>query len=108
MPSIKFVSADIRVKLQIINILRYKKIKNVVTQIPNEIEILLLDGGEFSGFADFVNLHTRSKFIVLDDVGSFKQHNVLGFINKNKENFEIIYDSKNRNGVQIYRYLKNS
>jgi hypothetical protein len=87
---------------------RYKKIKNVVTQIPNEIEILLLDGGEFSGFADFLNLHTRSKFIVLDDVGSFKQHNVLLFINENDKNFEIIYDSKNRNGVQIYRYLKNS
>ena len=87
---------------------RYKKIKHVVTQIPNENEILLLDGGEFSGFADFLNLYTRSKFIVLDDVGSFKQHNVLGFIYENNQNFEIIYDSKNRNGVQIYRYLKSS
>ena len=66
---------------------RYKKIKNVVTQIPNEIEILLLDGGEFSGFADFLNLYTRSKFIVLDDVRSFKQNNVLGFINENNKNF---------------------
>jgi len=86
---------------------RYKKIQNVVTQLPNEIGILLLDGGEFSGFADFLSLYTRSKFIVLDDVSSFKQHNVLGFINQNKKNFKLIYDSENREGVQIYLYLKN-
>ena len=86
---------------------RYKKLKNVVTQLPKEIEILLLDGGEFSGFADFLSLHTRSKFIVLDDISSFKQHNVLGFINENNKNFELIFDSKERRGVQIYRNLKN-
>ena len=85
---------------------RYKKIKNVAKQIPDEIDLLLLDGGEFSGYADFLSLYTRSKFIVLDDVNSFKQHNVLNFINTNKTNFKLIYDSKNRGGVKIYHHLK--
>ncbi len=86
---------------------RYKKIKNVAKQIPEEIDLLLLDGGEFSGYADFLSLYTRSKFIILDDVNSFKQHNVLNFINKNITDFELIYNSKNRGGVRIYQYLKN-
>lgn len=86
---------------------RYKKIKNVAKKIPEEIDLLLLDGGEFSGYADFLSLYTRSKFIILDDVNSFKQHNVLNFINKNLTDFELIYNSKNRGGVRIYQYLKN-
>ena len=86
---------------------RYKKIKNVTKQIPEEIDLLLLDGGEFSGYADFLSLYTRSKFIILDDVNSFKQHNVLNFINKNITDFKLIYNSKNRGGVRIYQYLKN-
>ena len=87
---------------------RYKKIKNVSSQIPNKIDLLLLDGGEFSGYADFLTLYLRSKFIILDDCNSFKQHNVLSFIKENKTNFELIYDSENREGVQIYLYLKNN
>ena len=85
---------------------RYKKIKNVSSQIPNKIELLLLDGGEFSGYADFLSLYLRSKFIVLDDCNSYKQHNVLNFIQKNNNNFKLIYDSKQRAGVKIFHHLK--
>ena len=81
---------------------RYEKIENVSSQIPNNIDLLLLDGGEFSGYADFLSLYMRSKFIVLDDCGSFKQHNVLSFIQENNNNFELIYDSENRGGVKIF------
>ncbi len=86
---------------------RYKKIKNVSSEIPNKIDLLLLDGGEFSGYADFLTLYFRSKFIVLDDCNTFKQHYVLSFIKKNKANFDLIYDSENRGGVKIYHHLKS-
>ena len=86
---------------------RYKKIKNVSSQIPNKIDLLLLDGGEFSGYADFLSLYLRSKFIVLDDCVSFKQHNVLNFIQENKNNFQLIYDSENRGGIRIFHHLKS-
>jgi hypothetical protein len=86
---------------------RYKKINNVLSQIPNKIDLLLLDGGEFSGYADFLTLHLRSKFIVLDDCNKFKQHNVLSFIEEHKANFELIYDSENRGGVKIFHHLKS-
>ena len=86
---------------------RYKKINNVLSQIPNTIDILLLDGGEFSGYADFLSLYLRSKFIVLDDTNKFKQYNVLIFIEEHKDNFELIYDSENRGGVKIFHHLKS-
>ena len=86
---------------------RYKKIKNVLPQIPNKIDLLLLDGGEFSGYADFLTLYSRSEFIVLDDTTSFKQHNVIKFINQNNTSFELIYDSENRHGVKIYQHLRS-
>ena len=83
---------------------KYKKIKNVSSQIPNKIDLLLLDGGEFSGYADFLSLYLKSKFIVLDDCNSYKQHNVLKFIQKNNNKFELIYDSQIRDGVKIFHH----
>ena len=83
---------------------KYKKIKNVSSQIPNKIDLLLLDGGEFSGYADFLSLYLKSKFIVLDDCNSYKQHNVLKFIQKNNNKFELIYDSQTRDGVKIFHH----
>jgi len=87
---------------------RYKKIKNILSQIPNKIDILLLDGGEFSGYADFFSLYSSSKFIVLDDCNSYKQYDVLSFIQKNIKNFQLIYDSNSRGGVKIFHHLKYS
>jgi hypothetical protein len=83
---------------------RYKKIKNVSSQIPNKIDLLLLDGGEFSGYADFLSLYSRCRFIVLDDCKSYKQYDALSFIQKNNKNFQLIYDSDNRGGVKIFVY----
>ena len=85
------------------DIRRYKKIKNVKYRLPDSIDILFLDGGEFSGYADFLNLYKRSKFIILDDTTSFKQHHVIEFIKMNVDLFELIFNLDDRGGVQIYR-----
>ena len=60
----------------------------------------------FSGYADFLALYSKSKFIVLDDCNKFKQHNVLSFIKENSDNFELIYDSENKD-VKIFHHLKS-
>ena len=88
------------------DIRRYKKITNVSSQIPNVIDLLILDGGEFSGYADFLSLYLRSKFIVLDDCNSYKQYNVLSFIQKNKKNFQLIYNSKPRGDIKIFQHFR--
>lgn len=36
-------------------------------ELPESIDVLFLDGGEFSSHAEFIKLHPRSRVIVLDD-----------------------------------------
>ena len=41
--------------------------KNVLDQIPKEIDFLILDGGEYSSWEEYLILKDRSKIIFLDD-----------------------------------------
>jgi hypothetical protein len=41
--------------------------KNVLDQIPEEIDFLILDGGEYSSWEEYLILKDRSKIIFLDD-----------------------------------------
>ena len=45
---------------------------NVMQELPASIDLLLLDGSEFSGFNDFLKLGERSKIVVMDDVSTRK------------------------------------
>lgn len=87
---------------------RYKKNKNILNKLPKKIDILLLDGGEFSTFADFLALYTRTKYLILDDTKTYKQHLVLDFIKNNGEKFEAVVDLNIRNGMKIYKHLETS
>tara|TARA_Y100000389_G_C17447604_1_gene512579 strand:+ start:1444 stop:2166 length:723 start_codon:yes stop_codon:yes gene_type:complete len=84
---------------------RYKKTQNIIHKLPSKIDILLLDGGEFSTYADFLVLHTRSNYLILDDTKTYKQYHVLNFIKDNIDRFELILNLDIRNGVAIYKYL---
>jgi len=41
---------------------------NIIDNVPAQIDLLLLDGGEFTGFNDFLKLGPRSNILVMDDV----------------------------------------
>jgi len=41
---------------------------NIIDNLPAQIDLLLLDGGEFTGFNDFLKLGPRSNILVMDDV----------------------------------------
>lgn len=66
---------------------------NVFNQIPDEIDFLIIDGGEFSGEIEFKKLYQRCKYIFLHDTTSFKNKNNRQFILANPDKFEIIYDN---------------
>ena len=53
------------------NIKEYGECKNVVDQLPAEIDVLCLDGGQFSTRAEFDTLKERTKVIMLDDTNTF-------------------------------------
>ena len=69
---------------------RYQKTKNINNCLKNQYDFILFDGGEFSTFAEFKLLYSRTKFFGLDDVQTYKQYEVIKFIKKNKDKFKLI------------------
>lgn len=84
---------------------RYSKTKNVFSDLPEFIDFIIFDGGEFSTFVEFIKLWKRTKFFALDDIKTYKQYEVLKFINENEENFKLIKELEN---FSIYEVLGDS
>ncbi len=77
---------------------------NVLERIPNRIDLLLLDGGEFSTWSEFTILRERiTKWLFLDDTASRKNKKVKEWLDSpdNKE-FLLVYESRDRNGWACY------
>ena len=79
-----------------------KKAPNVFNQLPEKIDLYIIDGGEFSGNIEFFKLWKRCRFIILDDTNSIKHRETRKFILENPDQFHIIEDNINeRNGFLI-------
>lgn len=65
--------------------------ENVLGMLPEKIDLLILDGGGFAGFAEFERLKDRTTYFILDDVESTKNDDVAEFIRKNDE-YEVLID----------------
>lgn len=77
---------------------------NVISSIPEEIDFLLLDGGEFSTYAEWLKLKDRSQIIALDDTNTTKCKKIKQEILSGKYPcYEIIIDSNDRNGFMFLR-----
>jgi len=77
---------------------------NVITSIPEEIDFLLLDGGEFSTYSEWLKLKNRSKIIALDDTNTTKCKKIKQEIISGKyPYYEIIIDSNDRNGFMFLK-----
>lgn len=81
----------------------------IINQIPDKIDLLILDGGEFSSFLEFQKLWKKSRFIILDDTNkelSNKNWEVRNFILSDSKKFKVIEDNlKDRNGFLICEKL---
>ena len=79
---------------------RYKKTKNIYSYLKAQYDFIFFDGGEFSTFAEFKLLYSRTRYFGLDDIQTYKQYDVLNFIKKNKNKFELI---ETADKLSIYR-----
>tara|TARA_R110000824_G_scaffold352906_3_gene540036 strand:+ start:217 stop:837 length:621 start_codon:yes stop_codon:yes gene_type:complete len=80
----------------------YKDCKNVIEKIPETIDVLLLDGGEFTSYAEYLALKDRTKLLVLDDSRVFKNKRVRSELMNNKD-WKLLHDNlQDRNGVTIF------
>ena len=62
-----------------------KNAPNVIDMIPDKIDLLILDGGEYSSSKDWEKLHERSHYIILDDTRPDMVEDHFGHILKNSE-----------------------
>jgi hypothetical protein len=56
---------------------RIAGVPNVLSQIPEKFDLLVLDGGEFTTFNDYLLLRQRCRFLYLDDCNVRKNRLVL-------------------------------
>ena len=81
---------------------RYKKTKNILNELPKNFDFILFDGGEFCTFSEFKKSWHKTKYFALDDTKTYKQFEVLKFINQNNNNFQLITELQN---FSIYKVL---
>lgn len=83
-----------------------RQIPNVFNNLPEKIDMLIIDGGEFSGLIEFELLADRSKYIILDDTNATKHIKTRELIN-NDNKFKVINDNTyERNGFMICENLQ--
>lgn len=79
-----------------------KNCPNVLHELPQSIDLLLLDGGEFSTVAEFQLLSTRvTKWLILDDTNTRKCRTIAATIRTGMTPFVPIVDSDDRNGFMV-------
>lgn len=75
---------------------------NIFEIVPESIDLLVLDGGEFSTYAEFRLLRERvSQWIVLDDTQTRKGAQILKEIRAGHFDFSLVFESCERNGVAV-------
>lgn len=103
----KFVSENIlneEMKVWLKNDLDdYFLCENVINKIPNNIDFLLLDGGEFSTYNEWFLLKDRTKIVALDDSSVMKCKKIREEL-LNDNNYDLIVDlPTDRNGFAIFK-----
>jgi len=77
----------------------------ILHRLPEKIDFLLLDGGEYTTLYEFNKLFSRcSAYIALDDVNADKCREVRRILKGNAEWQEICY-IENRNGFSIFKKM---
>jgi len=83
------------------NISEYEVCDNILEKIPEEIDVLLLDGGQFSTRAEFNKLKDRTKVVMLDDTTTFKTEKIRQELVEDSAWTVVFDDLQLRNGIFI-------
>ena len=86
---------------------RIKIADNLLSQVQESIDLLILDGGEFSTYPEWMKLKNRSKVIVLDDTNVLKCEKIRSEL-LNDSNYKKLFDEPSqRNGFSIFEKIIN-
>lgn len=80
-----------------------KSSKDLNDQIQDEIDFLILDGGEYSTYPEWQKLQPRVKYVFLDDTNGLKCKKIREELLKS-EQYQIIEDSPmDRGGYSLFK-----
>ena len=85
---------------------KIKNCKNVLSEMPEYIDLLILDGGEFSTYPEWHKLKDRVKIVVLDDTNVFKCFGIVEELLKDENYQSLIIVKDDRNGFCIFENKK--
>jgi hypothetical protein len=81
---------------------------NVLADIPSSIDLLFLDGGEFSTAAEFWKLKDRAKIVLMDDTTTRKCVKIRDYVMSNPHVYEVLFDfASERNGTMGFKQRSN-
>jgi hypothetical protein len=77
----------------------------ILDKLPDSIDLLILDGGEFSTYSEYCILHERVKhWIILDDIHTRKCRKIMSELS-NQTNWAIVFQSHERHGTAVLKRL---
>jgi len=75
---------------------------NYFDSLPDVIDFLFIDGGEYTGYIEYLKLKNRSNIIALDDTTCFKTKRVRAELLLDAT-FGVLHDSQtDRNGCSVF------
>jgi hypothetical protein len=92
---------DIKKKWLTDDLNNMKSCSNVINEIFNEIDLLLLDGGEFSTYPEWNKLKNRTKIVALDDIREIKTNLIYNELS-NDNSYKLIEITNEGNGFCIF------
>jgi hypothetical protein len=82
------------------------KCENILNEIPEKIDLLLLDGGEFSTYSEWLKLKDRSTIIMLDDTTVTKCKKINDEL-KSSENYTLIFETLEGHGFSVFKKIND-
>jgi|694.fasta_scaffold19079_8 hypothetical protein len=84
------------------DIQNFKNCPNVLDKLPEKIDLLILDGGEFSTYIEWNKLKDRVSFIVLDDIYVLKCNKIYNEL-LGDDSYVLIDKTDEGNGFCIFK-----
>ena len=81
----------------------FNKCENILNKIPSEIDLLILDGGEYSTQIEWSLLKDKTKIVVLEDITMLKTKSIYDDLNKNLEYECLKHIGYEGNGFAIFK-----
>lgn len=79
--------------------------KNIISDLPDKIDFLILDGGEYSTYPEWNKLKDRTRIVALDDSNIFKCSKIREEIISSGD-YKVIYDNLyDRNGFSVFEKI---